>query len=218
MKTKEKIISTATRLFNNQGYNSINLFELSNQLGISRGNLTYHFKDKESLLVSICDEMWSKIENERSKTMQLPSFENLHNEIQLYYKFQKEYSFIFSDPNVISQPFIRNKFKEMTNKTIADIKAGIAFSINVGNVIEESIPGTYNNIAFITWMLAFYWDAQKEICDMYKEMDGEKIIWSFMSPYFTKKGKASFIKFFGEDYFKAVNQKFDINLSSYIAF
>ncbi len=218
MKTKEKIISTATRLFNNQGYNSINLFELANQLGISRGNLTYHFKDKESLLVAICDEMWSKIENERSKTMQLPSFENLHNEIQLYYKFQKEYSFIFSDPNVISQPFIRNKFKEMTNKTIADIKAGIAFSINVGNVVEEKIAGTYNNIAFITWMLAFYWDAQKEICDMYKKMDGEKIIWSFMSPYFTEKGKASFIKFFGEDYFKAVNQKFDINLSSYIAF
>tara|TARA_B100001758_G_scaffold239257_1_gene243383 strand:+ start:4614 stop:5270 length:657 start_codon:yes stop_codon:yes gene_type:complete len=218
LKTKEKIISTATRLFNNQGYNSINLFELANQLGISRGNLTYHFKDKESLLVAICDEMWSKIENERSKTMQLPSFENLHNEIQLYYKFQKEYSFIFSDPNVISQPFIRNKFKEMTNKTIADIKAGIAFSINVGNVVEEKIAGTYNNIAFITWMLAFYWDAQKEICDMYKKMDGEKIIWSFMSPYFTEKGKASFIKFFGEDYFKAVNQKFDINLSSYIAF
>ena len=89
MKTKEKIIGTATRLFNNQGYNSINLFELANQLGISRGNLTYHFKDKENLLVAICDEMWTKIENERSKTMQLPSFENLHNEIQLYYKFQK---------------------------------------------------------------------------------------------------------------------------------
>ena len=36
----------------------------------------------------------------------------------------------------------------MTNKTIADIKAGIAFSINAGNVVEETVPGTYNNIAF----------------------------------------------------------------------
>ena len=218
MKTRQKIISTATRLFNNQGYNAINLFELSNKLGISRGNLTYHFKDKESLLRAISDEMWEKIENERSKTIQLPSFENLHNEIQLYYKFQKEYSFIFSDPNVISQSFIKRKFKEMTNKTILDIKAGIAFSINAGNVVEEPFPGAYNNIAFITWLLAFYWDAQKEICDMYKEMDGERIIWSFMLPHFTPKGKASFIKFFGENYFEEVNQKFDVNLSSYISF
>ncbi len=218
MKTRLKIIKTATRMFNEHGYNSINLFELSNKLGISRGNLTYHFSDKGSLLRAISDEMWSKIEAERSKTIQLPSFENLHNEVQLYYKFQKEYAFIFTDPNVISQPFIRKKFKEMTNKTIADIKAGIAFSINAGNVVEEPAPGTYNNIAFITWMLAFYWHAQKEICDIYNEVDGEKIIWSFMLPHFTKKGKASFIKFFGEDYFDEVSEKFDVNLSSYIAF
>ena len=67
-------------MFNEHGYNSINLFELSNKLGISRGNLTYHFSDKGSLLRAISDEMWSKIEDERSKTIQLPSFENLHNE------------------------------------------------------------------------------------------------------------------------------------------
>ena len=90
-------------MFNEHGYNSINLFELSNKLGISRGNLTYHFSDKGSLLRAISDEMWSKIEAERSKTIQLPSFENLHNEVHLYYKFQKEYAFIFTDPNVISQ-------------------------------------------------------------------------------------------------------------------
>ena len=35
---------------------------------------------------------------------------------------------------------------------------------------------------------------------------------------FTEKGKASFIKFFGEDYFDEVSEKFDVNLSSYIAF
>ena len=133
--------------------------------------------------------MWSKIEEERSKTIQLPSFENLHNEVQLYYKFQKEYAFIFTDPNVISQPFIRKKFKEMTNKTIADIKAGIAFSVNAGNVVEEPAPGTYNNIAFITWMLAFYWHAQKEICDMYNEVDGEKSFGVSCYRTLPKKGK-----------------------------
>ena len=218
MKTKEKIITTATTLFNEEGYNAINLFELSNHLGISRGNLTYHFKDKDSLLIAITDDMWNKIENERSKTMQLPSFENIHNEIQLYYKFQKEYSFIYSDQNVISQPYIKSKFKEMTNKSIADIKAGIAFSISIGNVIEEPQPGMYNNIAFITWMLAFYWHSQKNICDMYSQMDGEKVIWNFMLPYFTNKGKAYFYKYFGKDYFNEIHESFDINLSNYIAF
>ena len=53
---------------------------------------------------------------------------------------------------------------------------------------------------------------------MYKDVDGEKIIWSFMLPHFTEKGKSSFIKFFGEDYFNEVSEKFDINLTNYITF
>ena len=39
-----------------------------------------------------------------------------------------------------------------------------------------------------------------------------------MIPHFTEKGNKSFIDFFGEDYFKDVNQAFDINLSKYITF
>lgn len=43
METKEKILKAATRLFNEKGYGSVNLKELAQTMGISRGNLTYHF-------------------------------------------------------------------------------------------------------------------------------------------------------------------------------
>jgi len=211
-------MAEATKAFNKSGFNAINLFELSNQLGISRGNLTYHFKDKENLLKGIADQMWNKIEQERAKSRQLPSFENLHNEVQLYFKFQKEYSFIFLDPHVLNQSVLRKKFKAMTSQFINDIKAGIAFSISIGNVKEEEIAGTYNNIAFLTWLIAFYWNAKENVCNEITVKDGEKIIWSLMIPHFTEKGMQSFKKFFGEDYFKEINQPFEINLSNYISF
>ena len=131
MKTREKIMNEATKAFNKSGFSAVNLFELANTLGISRGNLTYHFKDKESLLKGISDQMWDKIEKERAKSRQLPSFENLHNEVQLYFKFQKQYSFIFQDPHVLNNQMLRKKFKEMTSHFINDIKAGIAFSISI---------------------------------------------------------------------------------------
>ncbi len=41
-------MAEATKAFNKSEFSAINLFELANQLGISRGNLTYHFKDKDS--------------------------------------------------------------------------------------------------------------------------------------------------------------------------
>ncbi|MAP01682.1 MAG: hypothetical protein CMD01_02545 [Flavobacteriales bacterium] len=218
MKTREKIMNEATKAFNKSGFSAVNLFELANTLGISRGNLTYHFKDKESLLKGISDQMWDKIEKERAKSRQLPSFENLHNEVQLYFKFQKQYSFIFQDPHVLNNQMLRKKFKEMTSHFINDIKAGIAFSISIGNVKEEQFPGTYNNIAFLTWLIAFYWNSKENVCNEISIKDGEKIIWSLMIPHFTDKGMQSFKKFFGEDYFNEISKPFEVNLSNYISF
>ena len=91
MTTKEKILVESTRLFNKEGFSAVSLFEIANTLGISRGNLAYHFKTKLELLKAITNEMWGKIEKQQMKSRLLPSFENLHNQIQLYYKFQKEY-------------------------------------------------------------------------------------------------------------------------------
>ena len=198
--TRNKIIKEAVKLFNTNGFGSINLLEIAKKLEISRGNLTYHFKEKDNLLEAIADEMWTKIEIERAKSRQLPSFENLHNEIQLYYKFQKEYSFIFLDQHVLTHPCIKNKFRKMTQQTILDIKSGIAFSINLGNVKPEKIAGIYNGISFITWMLTFFWHSQSIIRGEKSKSDGEKMIWSLMIPYFTEKGIQSFKKFFGENF------------------
>lgn len=218
MTTRQKIIQEATSYFNKNGYNSTSLFELAKALGMSRGNLAYHFKDKDLLLDAIADEMWQSIEAERNKSRQLPSFENLHNEIQLYYKYQKKYAFIFLDTHVLNHPSIKKRFRELTAQNIQDNKATIAFSIKLGNMREEQIPGTYHNIAFITWMLTFYWLSQQIIRGEKSREDGEKMIWSILLPHFTEKGIQSFKAFFGESYFNSLGEPFDLDIQSLISF
>jgi AcrR family transcriptional regulator len=216
--TREKIISVAIKCFNKESYGAVSLHELAKATGISRGNLTYHFKDKDILLQAIAEQMWTKIQIERNKSRQLPSFQNLHNEVQLYYKFQKEYAFIFLDPHVLNHPIIKKQFREMTAQTIEDNKAALAFSIRLGNLKPEPVPGTYSNIAFITWMLTFFWLAQQIIRGEKTGEDGEKMIWSILIPHFTEKGLKSFKSFFGEDYFNSLGEAFEVDLTSLIEF
>lgn len=218
MTTKEKIIHQATQYFNKVGYGSTSLFELANEIGMSRGNLTYHFKDKDALLEAIADEMWSKIKAERSKSRQLPSFENLHNEVQLYYRFQKKYSFLFLDPHALKHKVVKKQFREMTLQTIEDNKAAIAFSIKLGNMKPEPLPGMYHNLAFISWMLSFYWLSQQILRGEKTEEDGEKMIWSILIPHFTEKGIQSFKGFFGEDFYQSLGEPFDVDLTQLIPF
>ena len=61
MNTREKIIETGRQLFNELGYGAPTLYQVAQAAKISRGNLTYYFKDKEALLEAIVEEMWLRI-------------------------------------------------------------------------------------------------------------------------------------------------------------
>ena len=218
MTTKEKIMRLATAHFNRVGYAATNLHELANEIGMSRGNLAYHFKDKTALLRAIASEMWSKMEKERGKSRQFPSFENLHHEVQLYFRFQKEYAFIFLDPSVLKHTSIQEQLQEMTRRTILDNKAAIAFAIRLENMKSEPIPGMYHNIAVTVWMLSFFWLAQQIIRGEMSREDGEKMIWSLLIPHFTEKGKKAFRDFFGSTYSDSLGPAFELDMDRLISF
>ncbi len=220
MNTKEKIIVTATKVFNEKGYSAVNLKELAQVLGISRGNLTYHFKNKEELLEAIVKVMWKKMAREKEKTLQLPSFENMHNQIQLYHTFQKEYAFIYLDTHLQNHPIIKDQFKAMIEKTIVEFHTMIAMGIQIGTVKEEAIPGTYRSLALSVWMVSFYWLSQQTTRDKANDTadDGESIIWGLLLPHLTEQGITRFKQFFGKAYHKKLGKPFNVDQYAFIKF
>lgn len=57
MKRKEQILSAAVRLFNQKGYGNVSLREIAAEAGTTIGNLTYHFPQKEDLILSITEDL-----------------------------------------------------------------------------------------------------------------------------------------------------------------
>ena len=53
MKTRERILLTALTLFNKHGENAVTSVDIALELDISPGNLYYHFKGKESMVVAL---------------------------------------------------------------------------------------------------------------------------------------------------------------------
>lgn len=52
--TRRQILDTAKRLFNERGYNDVSLKDIADEVGISKGNLTYHFSKKKTLWKVYC--------------------------------------------------------------------------------------------------------------------------------------------------------------------
>lgn len=214
--TKEQIIEIAIRRFNEEGFAKVSMYEIAKEMGLSRGNLAYHFKDKDALLEVITNQMWTELEKKRSNTLTYPSFKNITDEFHQLYEIQKAYSFIFLDTQVLKHPLVKNQMREITAKTIEGNKIIIGFAIKMGNMKQEEIPGTYNHIALITWMLSCFWLSQQIIRGDYSEKIADRALWSLLLPYMTEKGKDALEKYLGEAFMNSIGEPFEVEMTGLI--
>lgn len=62
MKTKEKILQTALQLFNERGLAKVTLRVIAGEMGISQGNLNYHFKHRKDIIEALYKELVKKMD------------------------------------------------------------------------------------------------------------------------------------------------------------
>ncbi len=115
-KTKEKILRTALGLFNNEGETRITSVDIAAVMGISPGNLYYHYKGKDVIIA----ELFSDFETELRQVLSAPVTKPLaleDNWIYLYIIFEEIYDFRFFYLNLASLleriPELRPKFKRL---------------------------------------------------------------------------------------------------------
>ena len=66
-KTKEKILRTALGLFNNEGESAVSSVDIASVIGISPGNLYYHYKGKDEIII----ELFADFEEEIRQVLSL---------------------------------------------------------------------------------------------------------------------------------------------------
>jgi len=209
-------MEVAVACFNAQGYGQVSLQDIARELNISRGNLTYHYPTKDALLKVIFGQMWEGIRQEQDKARALPSFQNLKDEVAVYLHYQKAYAFMFTDSQVMGIPFIKEALVKMSQSTIEDSMAAIAFAIEAGNMAPEPFPGAYRQLAITTWMQMFFWLPQQIIRGVSDPEDAEKAIWATILPHFSEKGIEAFKKYYGEEFYQNLGPAFDRSLSDFI--
>ncbi len=62
MKTRDRILEVALKLFNNYGLPKVTLRSISKEMGISQGNLNYHFKKREDIIEALYFQLVEKID------------------------------------------------------------------------------------------------------------------------------------------------------------
>lgn len=93
-KTKDKILRTALELFNNEGESQISSVDIASVMGISPGNLYYHYKGKDEIIAALFADFDEEIRQVLGSPIHKPlAVED--NWVYLYIIFEEIFDFRF---------------------------------------------------------------------------------------------------------------------------
>ena len=115
-KTKDTILRTSQALFNNEGEASVSSVDIASVIGISPGNLYYHYKGKDPIIRAL----FSDFEEELRQVLSAPINEPLalqDNWVFLYIIFEEiwDFRFFYRNPTEIIDriPELRTPFSQL---------------------------------------------------------------------------------------------------------
>lgn len=172
MKTSDKIIDTAIRLFNEQGTRAVSTNHIAAAAGISPGNLYYHFRNKEDIIRAIFEQMDAYGLEQYQGVLEkfgpgtLAALEQTFVMIQEYnwrYRFFKRELTAL----IMNDAILKERFHRTNSQMLAIISKSIECSISEGSI------KTMNEVdiacfADAIWLLALFWLN-------YLEVGGEEI-------------------------------------------
>ena len=190
MSRKQEIVSAAIDLFNRDGYNEVSVKDISESLGISPGNLTYHYPTKNELLNTIFDKMYSEMEGafELGDSFGLCEMDDL---LRGFLAFQQRYVFFFLDLTEIlrTYPAIEKKYKAAIRKRWKQTEMLITLLAGRGLLRQESYKGSWSDISKAVWSISTFWPVQKVVAgDDFMDDYPVRMIWSIIEPELTNEG------------------------------
>lgn len=188
---KQEIIQVAKKLFNERGYNEVSTQDIANAMGISKGNLNYHFKRKEDIIEAVVEEMHSHyVKPEPPATL-----EELNEFFLRSQKVVKENAFYFWHYTQLAQT--SEKIKNIQSKVIKNNDALFLEAFKLlnenGSFRNEEYSGQYKQLIQAIMLICTHWIPHSKLVEgMGANENFLDCVWAIIYPLLTDKGKIHF--------------------------
>lgn len=157
-RTRERILETSLRLFNEFGEPNVTTSVIADELNISPGNLYYHFRNKDEIV----DSLFADFQRELEQTLAAPtrraaSVEDIWLFLHLVFELIWKHRFLYRDLNDLLS---RNRTLEISFKKILAHKIATARLICDGLVAQGDMRATRVELDALTvnmTVVATYW-------------------------------------------------------------
>lgn len=198
-KTKQRILDAALQQFNELGTDAVTVRSVADAVGISHGNLCYHFKNTDVLIEALYQQL---VEEIGAAVFQMQtgeqSLRNWYVQVEATCRLLYQYRFLLLDFTRICRRLdtIRSHFRQLMVVRRQQMSELIATMVENGRLQEPWIESQYDTLISQVLLMGDAWIPHAEI---HSDLTGEPLIrhysrlfFSMLAPYLTEKGEKEY--------------------------
>lgn len=168
--TKNNILQKAIELFNESGTASISMNALSEAVGMSAGNLQYHYRNKEEVIRSILEVMFKEFDVIYEPADGQFTLNTLRQLMCLNFGIIWKYRFFYREFAALlrNDKILAKRFREIQEQRVTEQENLIKRLAGEGVVRSDLHPEELHKVVLIGWVLGNTWLS-------YAESMGQKI-------------------------------------------
>ncbi len=190
MRTRDKIIQASIELFNQHGERQITTNHIAAHLGISPGNLYYHFRNKNDIIVNIFAEYTQLLDH----SFKPPSDEedvlaNFANYFDSIFELMWRFNFLYANlPDILARSEDLQKKYSDVHEHLIDKIINLVTWLKQNDIVEiddEDIPGFANALKLTVtfWVSYLKVQAPNVTINKSKAYEGVLMILLQFKPY-----------------------------------
>lgn len=195
---KEIILNSALYLFNRFGFVSVRFQHIADEVGMSIGNLAYHFKTKDEIIEKLYEELAQEQKQLLADLSMIPLFININRHVENTFLLQKKYSFFYTDSLELirAYPVIKKNYRTQVQWQTMQLEILVKFNIARGALIEPNLPDSSlllanRYILFLENWMNFERLKGTELAEINVQLF-KNDIWGLLAPYFSITGGKEF--------------------------
>ena len=166
MRTRERILKTALELFNEAGTAAVSTNHIADALGMSPGNLYYHFRNKEEIIRALFEQQfdaWDRLYQLSGDS--LPTLGDLQGFVRATFVVSWGYRFIYRELIALLRrdDLLHERWVAVRARGFDGFHELVTLFVAAGVLRDPGDPAVVTRLAELCWLINEFWLASVEV-------------------------------------------------------
>jgi len=204
LKTKERILEATATLLAENGYANLSTYKIADSLGISQGNLRYHYANQAEIVTLLFDNYMKKYQaiiDQLLVNLKNIVLSDLLDTYKSIHELNYEHAYIFVDLTGIAReiPYVKDQLQKTYLQRRGELMLVMNTLISKGFILQQPNDYIYRKLIYLQIFISDFWMPHSKIYfdeDLKSEVKFYNEHWILLiEPYLTKKGYLSIMKY-----------------------